>query len=96
MTQHAYIATCQIWVSDTETIPIPVLGVFDSPKAAQDNAYAVLMRQLTADAPHLLDKRVTVVAAPLPDAAVRGFLATLEQRRPDLLKPEKVQRGKVR
>lgn len=85
MTPAAYIAIAQIWVSDTETIPIPVLGVFATPEAARDNALAVLLRTLTTDAPHLLDKPVTVVPCALPDESVRAFLATLRATRPDLL-----------
>lgn len=93
---QAYIATIQIWLSDTETIPIPVLGVFPSREAAQDNAYAVLARLMTEQAPQMLDKVVTVAATPLPDEEVRAFLDRLRAERPDLLAPEKVQRGKAR
>lgn len=86
-----YITVVQIWKSDTETIPIPVLGVFADAQTAQDNAFAVVARQLTIQAPDLLRATVTAVASPLPDDAVREFLASLGRTRPDLLK---TQRGK--
>lgn len=88
-----YIAVVQIWKSDTETIPIPVLGVFPDKKAAEDNAVAVILRALTEDAPALLECPVTVTASPLSDEATREFLATLGRTRPDLLKTP---RGKAR
>ena len=88
-----YIAVAQVWKSDTETIPIPIMGVFPSPEAAQDNAYAVLARLFTTDAPELLECPITVTAVPIPDDAMRSFLTTLQNARPDLLRTP---RGKAK
>jgi len=88
-----FITVVQIWKSDTETIPIPVLGVFASNETACDNAVAIVIRHLTAHAPELLAATVTAVATPLPDATVREFLTTLNNTRPDLLRTP---RGKGR
>lgn len=88
-----YITVVQVWKSDTETIPIPVLGVFASKEKACDNAYAVVARTLTVQAPELLSATVTAVATPLPDDTVREFLTTLNNTRPDLLRTP---RGKAR
>lgn len=84
--QQPYIAVAQIWKSDTETIPIPVLGVFATREDAQNNAYTVIARALAQDAPALLECPVTVVAVPLSDESVREFLTTLHNARPDLLR----------
>lgn len=84
--QQPYIAVVQVWKSDTETIPIPVLGVFPDKKAAEDNAMVVVMHTLTAQAPELLAANVSVTSFPLSDEATREFLATLQNARPDLLK----------
>ena len=88
-----YITIVQVWKSDTETIPIPVLGVFASKEAACDNAFAVVARSLAVQAPELLSEKVTAVASPLSDEAMREFLTTLHNARPDLLRTP---RGKAR
>lgn len=88
-----YITVVQIWKSASETIPIPVLGVFASKQAAEDNAVAVALRILTETAPNLIGATVMVVASPLPDVTVREFLITLGATRPDLLRTP---RGKAR
>lgn len=87
--QQPYIAIVQIWKSETETIPIPVLGVFETAEAAQNNAYAVIAHALTTDAPALLECPVTVVVTPLSDDATREFLTTLHNTRPDLLRTKR-------
>ena len=84
--QQPYIAIVQIWKSDTETIPVPILGVFADKKAAEDNAVSVVLRALTEDAPELLGASVSVTSFPLSDEATREFLTTLHNARPDLLK----------
>lgn len=88
-----YITVVQIWITDTETIPIPVLGVFASKEDAERNAYAVALQVLTEQAPAYVDRHATAVTSPLPDAAVRSFVAALTTHRPDLVRTS---RGKVR
>lgn len=90
---QAFIATAQIWVSDTQTIPIPVLGVFPDADTAIKNAYVVLARAITEDQPHLLEHPVTVTATPVSDEMLREFLANVNRYRPDILRPP---RGKAR
>jgi hypothetical protein len=89
----AYIATAQIWVSEKETIPMPILGFFPDADAATKNAYAVVARAMTEDAPHLLEHPVTVVATELSDDAMREFLKNTRRYRPDLITTP---RGKAR
>lgn len=81
-----YIAVAQIWKTETETIPVPVLGVFPDVESAQANAYAVITHILTTDAPALLECPVTVTATAIPDESVREFLRTLQRTRPDLMR----------
>jgi hypothetical protein len=91
--QQPYIAIVQVWKSDTETIPIPILGVFPDKKAAEDNAIAVVLHSLTEQAPELLASTVSVTSFPLSDEATREFLTTLHNTRPDLLRTP---RGKAK
>jgi hypothetical protein len=89
----AFIATAQIWVSEKETIPLPIVGFFPDADAATKNAYAVMARAMTEDAPHLLEYPVTVVATELSDEAMYEFLSNTRRYRPDLITTP---RGKVR
>lgn len=90
-----YIATCQVWVSATETMVVPIAGVFSSADAATGNAARVLTLVLAEQAPQHLDKPVSITPLALPDETVRDIVERLSRERPDLM-PQKTKRGRAR
>lgn len=82
-----YIATALIWKTDTECIPVPVLGLFGSPDDATKNAVAVIAQLARAmENPELMTYPLTVTPTKLDEAGVRAFLARVKQERPELLR----------
>lgn len=89
-----YITVALLWKTATEAIPVPVLGVHATNEEASQNAYAGLVQAALGFDKDVLSYPVTVTPIALTDDIVREFLVTLAQRRPDLLAPERVKRGR--
>jgi hypothetical protein len=79
---HPYTTICLIWRAETDAIPIPILGWFESPDAARLNA----ARVLAMVAPELAEHPVTITPVLIPPEALAEFLRNMPR----------VKRGKLR
>lgn len=90
-----YITVGLLWKTATEAIPLPMLGMFDSHTAAQDDGFRSIAQAATGLNPALLSYPVTVTPHALTDEVLRMFLADLAKHRPDLIPAvPKVKRGR--
>ena len=69
-----------IWISDTEALQVPILGVFDSVGAARINAIFIA-DQITKDKPELRDKQISISPYAVPLEAWKELLTNVEKLR---------------